>query len=114
MVLDPPRFGHAAAVLGGHVWVFGGYTGGAAEPFTRQLLRCTPGAGCVDAATTCPGTEAGFVYDPPDSLTPRYLSSLHSDGTFLYVYGGSSIDAPDGFGDVFKFEPASCIWRWVQ
>jgi hypothetical protein len=108
MKLDPPRFGHAAATLGGALWVFGGYTGAASQPFTRQLLKCTPGAGCVDAAATCP---AGFAYDPPTSLTPRYLSSLHSDGEFLYVYGGSNIEAPDGFGAVFKFEPASCTWR---
>ena len=106
--LSPPRFGHAAAALGDHVWVFGGYTGTAGTPFTRQLLRCTPGVACVDAALTCP---TGFAYDPPPSLTPRYLSSLHADAEFLYVYGGSNVDAPDGFDQVFKFEPASCAWR---
>jgi hypothetical protein len=111
MMLDPPRFGHATAELGGALWVFGGYTGAAAAavtPFTRQLLKCTPGVGCVDAATTCP---PGFAYDPPASLTPRYLSSLHADAEFLYVYGGASIERPDGFAGVHKFEPASCAWR---
>ena len=108
LTLDPPRFGHAAVTLGGAVYVFGGYTGVGANPFTRQMLKCTPGIGCVDAASACP---PGFVYDPPETLTPRYLASMHSDGEFIYVYGASNVDAPDGFGAVFKFEPASCIWR---
>ena len=100
--LDPPRFGHAAAGLGGAVYVFGGYTGTGANPFTRQLLKCMPGVGCVDGIHV----SHRFVGDF-DSVT----SALYADDKFLYVYGGSNAASPDGFGEVFKYEPASCIWR---
>lgn len=58
--LPQPRYDHAAAVMGGEIYVFGGYTTGGGNPLQTVLIY-NPG---TDSWRTSPHNTPGYLYSP--------------------------------------------------
>jgi len=114
----------------GDVWLFGGYgrDGGGSEGNLNDLWR-------LDIATgqwawmmgSNSVNQQGFysprgVFDPANAPGGRYSSSdsmflWADDSGALWLYGGYGIDGYGGWhylNDLWKYDPVSGNWAWIQ
>lgn len=110
-----PRFGHSSAILNGtsdDMYVFGGYVDGSFSGFSGEFLRCQLSTGiCTNLTAGCETIEVSSGV--PEALSARYEHTAFADDRFVYVYGGATLFAPQGFTKVFKFAVAECSWEEI-
>lgn len=97
-----PRFGHAQAVIGSCIYIFGGRMGTAID---EKLLNDF----YMFDTKTCKWTEVEFKGSAP---SPRSFHQMVADDGCLYVFGGCP--AEGRLADLYRFELSSATWSQLE